>query len=55
MISLILENNNFVYDDKNFKQVDGTAISSRLGEKYVCTYMGELGEERKRREHFGDL
>ena len=41
MIKLVLENNNFVFNGKEYQQVDGTAIGSKLGKNYACTYMGE--------------
>ena len=42
MIDLVLDNNNFrLTTDQQFIQVDGTAIGSRLGRNYACTYMGE--------------
>ena len=42
MIELVLDNNNFnVTPDCQFVQIDGTAIGSRLGKNFACTYMGE--------------
>ena len=39
MIKLVLENNIFDFNNKHYKQTDGTAIGSRLGKNYACTYM----------------
>ncbi|XP_060589882.1 uncharacterized protein LOC132745064 [Ruditapes philippinarum] len=39
MIQLVLENNNFEHNGKHYIQVDGTAIGSKLGKNYACTYM----------------
>ena len=42
MIELVLDNNNFnLTPDRQFIQTDGTAIGSRLGRNYACTYMGQ--------------
>lgn len=41
IMDTVLENNNFSFNDKNFIQVEGTAIGSKLGSNYACTYMGE--------------
>ena len=41
MIKTVLNNNNFnLTADRQFIQTDGTAIGSRLGRNYACTYMG---------------
>ena len=41
MIELVLDNNNFnLTADNQFVQTDGTAIGSRLGKNYACTYLG---------------
>ena len=42
MIELVLDNNNFnVGGSEHFIQVNGTAIGSKLGRIYACTYLGE--------------
>lgn len=41
IMDTVLENNNFSFNGKNFIQVEGTAIGSKLGSNYACTYMGE--------------
>ena len=40
MIETVLSNNIFRFDNTNFIQIEGTAIGSRLGRNYACTYMG---------------
>ena len=40
MIKLVLENNIFEFNNKRYKQIEGTAIGSRLGRNYACTFMG---------------
>ena len=42
MIELVLDNNNFnTVNSKHFIQVNGTAIGSKLGRNYACTYLGK--------------
>ena len=42
MIELVLDNNNFnITSDRQYIQTDGTAIGSRLGRNYACTFMGQ--------------
>lgn len=42
MIELVLDNNNFsVGSSKHYIQVNGTAIGSKLGRNYACTYLGK--------------
>ena len=42
MIELVLDNNNFsVGNSKHYMQVNGTAIGSKLGRNYACTYLGK--------------
>ena len=46
MIELVLENNNFsVGGSKHYIQINGTAIGSKLGRNYACTYLGEWESE----------
>ena len=46
MIELILDNNNFsVGGGEHFIQVNGTAIGSKLGRNYACTYLGKWESE----------
>ena len=45
MIELVLDNNNFnLTPDSQYIQTDGTAIGSRLGRNYACTFMGQWEE-----------
>ena len=39
-MDLVLENNNFRFDNKHFLQTEDTAIGSHLGMNYACTYLG---------------
>jgi hypothetical protein len=41
IIDLVLENNNFKFGNNHYLQTEGTAIGSRLGMNYACTYLGE--------------
>jgi hypothetical protein len=41
IIDLVLTHNNFSFQSKHYVQTEGTAIGSRLGMNYACTYMGE--------------
>ena len=46
MIEIVLDNNNFsLGQSEHYVQVDGTAIGSRLGKNYACTYMGQWEEK----------
>ena len=45
MIQTVLENNIFTFNGKSYLQMTGTAIGSRLGRNYACTYMGKWEEE----------
>ena len=38
MMDFTLENNFFTFDGKNFLQTEGTAIGSKFGRNYACTY-----------------
>ena len=41
MIELVLDNNNFsIGGSKHYTQINGTAIGSKLGRNYACTYLG---------------
>jgi hypothetical protein len=41
LIDTVLENNIFSCNDQTYVQTEDTAIGSRLGMSYACTYMGE--------------
>ena len=46
MIQFVLDNNNFsVEGSKHYIQINGTAIGSKLGRNYACTYLGEWESE----------
>ena len=45
MIQTVLENNIFSFNGKDYLQQTGTAIGSRLGRNYACTYMGKWEQE----------
>ena len=45
MIQLVLDNNTFQFHDQHYVQTEGTAIGSKLGRNYACTYMGEWEQE----------
>ena len=43
---LVLDNNNFqLGENRNYIQTDGTAIGSKLGRDFACTYMGAWEQE----------
>ena len=50
---LVLKSNEFQFEGENFIQKEGTAIGSRMGKNYACTYMGkwekEVCDEARRR------
>ena len=39
-MDVVLDNNNFSFNDKHYIQTEGTAIGSKLGRNYACVYMG---------------
>merc|ERR1712002_777932 len=45
LAKLVLENNEFEFQGGNYIQKEGTAIGSKLGKNYACTYMGEWEKE----------
>jgi hypothetical protein len=45
MLDLVLENNNFSFNDKHYIQREGTAIGSHLGMNYACTFLGDWEKE----------
>jgi hypothetical protein len=44
MIKTVLDNNNFTFCGKNYTQMDGVAIGSKLGKNYACSYMRKWDE-----------
>ena len=56
VIELVLDNNNFQLDKtQNYLQTEGTAIGSKLGRNYACTYMGAWELELLSRSSFKPL
>ena len=55
MIPAVLENDIFSFNDKTYVQTEGTAIGSRLGMRYACTYMGEWEAELFKRTKYQSL
>ena len=45
MIETVLDNNIFKFNGKDYIQIEGTAIGSRLGRNFACTYLGKWEEE----------
>ena len=46
MIEVVLNNNNFtLHSNAHFIQTEGTAIGSKLGKNYACTYLGKWETE----------
>ena len=52
MLDLVLENNHFSFNGKNFIQTEGTAIGSHLGMNYASTYLGEWEMELFKNSQF---
>ena len=40
LMDLVLNNNLFEFKEKRYIQIEGTAIGSKLGRNYACTYLG---------------
>ena len=49
MLQIVLENNIFEFNQKQYTQIDGTAIGSKLGKNFACTYMGEWEDQLLRK------
>jgi uncharacterized protein YggL (DUF469 family) len=45
LMDFVLENNNIQFYGNNYRQVEGTAIGSKLGCNYACTYLGAWERE----------
>ena len=41
LMDLVLENNFLHFNDKYYVQTEGTAIGSKLGRNYACTYLSK--------------
>ena len=39
LAKLVMDNNEFEFEGEYFIQKEGTAIGSKLGKNYACTYM----------------
>ena len=42
---MVLRSNEFVFEGQRYRQKEGTAIGSKMGKNYACTYMGKREEE----------
>ena len=42
---MVLRSNEFVFEGERFMQKEGTAIGSKMGKNYACTFMGMWEEE----------
>ena len=42
---MVLRSNEFVFEGERYRQKEGTAIGSKMGKNYACTYMGKWEEE----------
>ena len=45
LIDIVLENNIFSFNNNHYVQTEGTAIGSKLGMNYACTYLDEWERE----------
>ena len=43
-VKFVLENNNFLFDNKMFRQISGTAMGTKFAPPYACLTMGYLEE-----------
>lgn len=41
-MDVVLEKNNFCFNNKHFIQTEGTAIVSKIDRNYACVYMDDL-------------
>ena len=46
---MVLESNEFTFEGERYRQKEGTAIGSKMGKNYACTYMGCWEEEVQRK------
>ena len=44
-MDFVLENNIFEFNQQQYIQTEGTAIGSKLGRNYACTYLGKWEKE----------
>ena len=52
IITLILENNNFQFNDTNYIQIMGTAMGSPMAPSYASLFIGKLEKEFLENENF---
>ena len=52
IITLILENNNFQFNDTNYIQIMGTPMGSLMAPSYASLFMGKLEKEFLENENF---
>ena len=45
IIETVLDNNNFSFGEKHYRQIDGVAIGSKLGKNFACCYMRTWDDE----------
>ena len=45
LIQFVLENNNFVFNDKHYLQIQGTAMGTKMAPSYACLFMGFLEQK----------
>ncbi|XP_063415986.1 uncharacterized protein LOC134697633 [Mytilus trossulus] len=44
LLKLVLENNNFIFNDKHFLQIDGTSMGTKMAPSFANIFMGDLEE-----------
>ncbi|XP_071177436.1 uncharacterized protein [Mytilus edulis] len=44
LLKLVLENNNFIFNDKHFIQIDGTSMGTKMAPSFANIFMGDLEE-----------
>ena len=42
---MVLRSNEFIFEGERYLQKEGTAIGSKMGKNYACTYMGKWQKE----------
>ena len=42
LINFVLTHNNFVFNDENYIQLNGTAMGTKMGPGYACLFMGKF-------------
>ena len=46
---MVLRSNEFTFEEERYRQKEGTAIGSKMGKNYACTFMGVWEEEVQRK------